>query len=57
MEEKVEEICRTCLGGNKNMFNIFTSGNPQDINLADMLMTFVSIKVSWMYNICSLLQN
>ncbi|KAI4465417.1 zinc finger and scan domain-containing [Holotrichia oblita] len=46
MEEKLEQICRTCLGGNKNMFNIFTSGNPLDINLADMLMTFVSIKIS-----------
>ncbi|KRT82942.1 zinc-finger associated domain containing protein, partial [Oryctes borbonicus] len=46
MEEKSEDICRTCLGANKNMFNIFTSGNPSDTNLADMLMTFVSLNIS-----------
>ncbi|GJQ70565.1 hypothetical protein Trydic_g22964 [Trypoxylus dichotomus] len=28
------------------MFNIFTSGSPSDINLADMLMTFVAINIT-----------
>lgn len=49
MVDKIEEICRTCLGGNRNMFNIFTSGSPADINLADMLMSFVSIKVIFIH--------